>query len=111
MAFNAACICILFALMSCVLVSAGRAEIAGKAGIAIKAEDHSASTINPIRRVVSMLQMMAKKVEAEGEKEKELYDKFICYCKSSGDALGQSIADNDAQIPQLQSDIEEAESQ
>merc|ERR1719161_2792611 len=53
---------------------------------------------------------MAKKVEAEGKKERELYDKFICYCKSSGGTLSQSIADNDAKIPQLQSDIEEAES-
>merc|ERR1719262_898279 len=57
-----------------------------------------------------MLQMMAKKVEAEGKKERELYDKFMCYCKSSGGTLSQSIADNDAKIPQLQSDIEEAES-
>merc|ERR1719217_235895 len=53
---------------------------------------------------------MAKKVEAEGEKEEELYDKFMCYCKTSGSTLSQSIADNEAKIPQLQSDIEEAES-
>merc|ERR1719321_2221872 len=65
---------------------------------------------NPIRRVVTMLQMMAKKVEAEGEKEEALYDKFMCYCKSSSETLGKSIADNDAKIPQLQSDIEESES-
>merc|ERR1719387_1195438 len=54
--------------------------------------------------------MMAKKVQAEGEKEEELYDKFMCYCKSSSETLGKSIADNDAKIPQLQSDIEESES-
>merc|ERR1719313_2894188 len=53
---------------------------------------------------------MAKKVEAEGEKEKELYEKFMCYCKSSGTTLADSIAGNDAKIPQVQSDIEEAES-
>merc|ERR1719395_230156 len=72
---------------------------------------NSASAANPIRRVVSMLQMMSKKVEAEGEKEKELYEKFMCYCKSSGTTLADSIAGNDAKIPQVQSDIEEAESQ
>jgi hypothetical protein len=32
---------------------------------------------NPIRKVVTMLQMMQKKVEQEGEKEKELFDKFM----------------------------------
>merc|ERR1719313_1611654 len=53
---------------------------------------------------------MAKKVEAEGEKEKELYEKFMCYCKSSSSTLADSIAANDAKIPQVQSDIEEAES-
>jgi hypothetical protein len=32
------------------------------------------SSANPIRRVVSMLQAMQKKVAAEGEKEKELME-------------------------------------
>merc|ERR1719327_685004 len=56
-----------------------------------------------------MLQMMQKKVIAEGEKEKELYDKFVCYCKGSGAALSKSIADANTKIPEVQSDIEEAE--
>merc|ERR1719440_1159933 len=64
---------------------------------------------NPIRRVVSMLQMMTKKIEAEAKKEEELYDKYMCYCKNGADTLGKSIADADTKIPQLQSDIEEAE--
>jgi len=63
---------------------------------------------NPIRRVVNMLQMMSKKIEAEAKKEQELYDKFMCYCKTGGETLGKSIADNDVKIPQLQSDIEES---
>merc|ERR1719159_1816453 len=66
--------------------------------------------MNPIRRVVSLLQKMAKKVEEEGKREEELYDKFMCYCKTSGESLGASIADNDAAVPALQSDIEESES-
>merc|ERR550514_793413 len=52
---------------------------------------------------------MVKKVEAEGEKQQELYDKFMCYCKSSGGALEKSIADAGIKIPDLQSEIEEAE--
>ena len=43
--------------------------------------------VNPIRRVVTMLQSMQKKVEAEGEKEKTLFDKFMCYCKNGKGAL------------------------
>ena len=38
-----------------------------------------AARANPIRRVVNMLQAMQKKVVAEGEKEEELFQKFICY--------------------------------
>jgi len=68
-----------------------------------------AARANPIRKVVNMLQNMQKKVEAEGEKEKELFDKFMCYCKTSGGDLSKSIADADVKIPQLGADIKEAE--
>jgi chromosome segregation ATPase len=56
-----------------------------------------------------MLQMMQKKVEAEGEKEKELFDKFMCYCKNSGGDLSKSIADSEDKVGELPSAIEEAE--
>merc|ERR1719298_221706 len=72
----------------------------------------SASSIelgaNPIRRVVTMLQMMAKKVEAEGKKQDELFEKFFCYCDSGKADLGKSIEDANTKIPQLESDIKEA---
>jgi len=72
-------------------------------------ESVAASNANPIRKVVVMLQTMQKKITAEGEKEQELYDKFMCYCKNAGGDLSKSIADADTKIPQLGSDIEEAE--
>merc|ERR1719213_760852 len=52
--------------------------------------------------------MMTKKIEAEAKKEEELYDKFMCYCKTGAETLGKSISDNEAKIPQVQSDIEES---
>jgi septal ring factor EnvC (AmiA/AmiB activator) len=64
---------------------------------------------NPIRKVVTMLQSMQKKVVAEGEKEKELYEKYMCYCKTSGGALSTSVSDAETKIPQVGSDIKEAE--
>jgi chromosome segregation ATPase len=66
---------------------------------------------NPIRKVVNMLQSMAKKVTAEGEKEKELYEKFMCYCKNSGGTLSTGIATAEAKVPAVSSDIEEGEAQ
>jgi chromosome segregation ATPase len=63
---------------------------------------------NPIRKVVTMLQSMQKKVEVEAEREKELYDKFMCYCKNSGGDLSKSIADAETKVPALGAEIEAA---
>jgi len=69
------------------------------------ASEAAAHRANPIRKVVTMLQNMQKKVEAEGEKEKELFEKFMCYCKNSGGDLSKSIGDAETKIPQLEADI------
>jgi septal ring factor EnvC (AmiA/AmiB activator) len=65
--------------------------------------------VNPIRRVVTMLQMMQKKVEQEGKKEQELFDAFMCYCKNGVGSLVDSIKDAEAKIAQLESSIEETD--
>jgi len=69
------------------------------------------SAANPVRKVVSMLQMMQKKVQAEGEKEQELFDKFMCYCKTGASALDKSIADAGDAIPELGANIDAATGQ
>jgi len=80
-------------------------------GQAAASEQQAAVTANPIRKVVNMLQAMQKKITAEGEKEKELFDKFICYCKNGDVALATSISGAEAKVGQVTSDIEEAEAQ
>merc|ERR550537_470556 len=75
-----------------------------------KSQEETGSAANPIRKVVTLLQMMQKKVEAEGAKEAELFEKFMCYCKTSGETLAKTIADGEMKMPQLASDIKEAES-
>merc|ERR1719310_1446020 len=52
--------------------------------------------------------MMQKKVEAEGVKEEELFEKFMCYCKNGAAALAKSIGDAETKIPQLESSIKQA---
>lgn len=71
---------------------------------AVKMKTKTKLHLNPIRRVVSLLQMMEKKVTEEGEKEKQLFDEFMCRCKKSQESLGESIAEAQNKIPQLQSD-------
>jgi len=58
-----------------------------------------------------MLQSMAKKVEEEGEKEKDLYEKYMCYCKTSGATLQEGIAAAETKAPQVSSSIEEGKSE
>ena len=62
-------------------------------------------SVNPIRRVVTMLQMMQNKIESEGKKEQELYDKFMCYCTTGRDQLEKSVDDAETKIPKLGADI------
>lgn len=64
--------------------------------------------VNPIRRVVTMLQMMQNKVTAEGEKEKVLFDKFMCYCQTGATELQNSIDAADTKIPQVESALKAA---
>jgi len=72
-------------------------------------DQNSALVANPIRKVVTMLQNMEKKVAAEGEKEQAIFDKFMCYCKNAGGDLSTSIAASDAKVSDLPSAIKEAE--
>jgi predicted nucleic acid-binding Zn-ribbon protein len=61
--------------------------------------------VNPIRKVVTMLQMMQNKVSAEGAKKQEIYDKFMCYCDNADTLLGGAITAAENKIPQLESAI------
>jgi len=66
---------------------------------------------NPIRKVVTMLQDMQKSIEAEGEKEKELFEKFMCYCNNGAGALDASIQTGQQSVEQLASKVEEETAQ
>merc|ERR1711920_1036074 len=52
---------------------------------------------------------MQKKVAQEGEKESELYKKYMCYCKNSGQTLSDGITSNEATSEALSTDIKKKE--
>jgi len=66
---------------------------------------------NPIRKIVTLLQNMQKEIEAEGAKEQELFDKFMCFCSGSDGDLKKKAADATASIEELAAKLkaEEAE--
>jgi len=67
------------------------------------------NALNPIRKVVTLLQSMQTKVQEEGEQELALYKKFMCYCKTGGGDLSGAIGAAEEKIPSVTSDIEESE--
>jgi len=76
---------------------------------AVKQHESVKLVANPIRKVVTLLQGIEKKVKAEGEKEEELYGKFMCYCKTGVKELEDRVAAAETKGPQLESDIKAAE--
>jgi len=52
--------------------------------------------VNPIRKVVTLMQEMQKEVEAEGEAEAALFKKFDCYCKGNTDKLKEQGSSSSA---------------
>jgi len=39
--------------------------------------------VNPIRKLVDMLQNMQKQIEVEGAKQRETFEKYMCWCETS----------------------------
>jgi len=77
--------------------------------IALLATDSEGSRMraNPIRRVITMLQMMMKKSEDQATSEEQLFDKFMCSCKKTQEALMGSIKTGTEKVPQLEASVEE----
>merc|ERR1719253_866243 len=56
---------------------------------------------NPIRKIVTLLQNMQKEIEGEGVKEKELFDKFMCFCSANTGDLGKAEEDAKAKAEEM----------
>lgn len=70
-------------------------------------EGEAAWGVNPIRKVVNLLEDMLKKTEAEGEEEKKLHEAAMCACKKGIADLDKTIAANTEKAPGLASKIKE----
>jgi len=75
--------------------------------VASTARSRMQMTINPIRRVVTLLQGIQKKVTAEKERDEEIFEKFSCYCKSGTGELEKAISHAEMKLPLDTSSIAE----
>merc|ERR1719383_544208 len=63
---------------------------------------------NPIRKVVTMLQSMQKKVEEEAKTELALFEKYMCYCKSAGGDLDAGITESENKVESMKAALKSA---
>merc|ERR1719181_2696536 len=56
--------------------------------------------------VVTLLQDMQKEIQAEGAKEQDLYDKFMCYCDGNTDGMSAAAKAAGQKITELTSQLE-----
>jgi len=73
------------------------------------AHESTSLAANPIRRVVTLLQNMQKKVEEEGAKENKLFEKFMCFCKNGLGDLKDTVDAAEAKVPNVTSALAGAE--
>mmetsp|Transcript_35532 Transcript_35532/g.79678 ORF Transcript_35532/g.79678 Transcript_35532/m.79678 type:complete len:704 (+) Transcript_35532:126-2237(+) len=76
---------------------------------AAAAKSTEAQLANPIRRVVSLLQSMQSKIEAEGEEQDKMFSKFQCYCEKNAAKLSDAVSEAKSKIESLATDIESAQ--
>merc|ERR1740121_1272999 len=62
--------------------------------------------VSPIKRVTNLLTKMKAELEAEADKEAEMYEKMVCWCESNEKEKTQAVADAEARDDQLSSEVE-----
>jgi len=72
------------------------------------AQLHEKEHANPIRRIVNLLQNMQKEIAAEGVNDKELNEKFVCYCTTNDGELSKGTEELRNKIPEIEASIEES---
>jgi len=66
-----------------------------------------ATEVNPIRKVVGLLQDMQKEIHEEGIKEKELFDKFMCICNGGDTEFRAAVEMGKGKVAGLESQLQE----
>mmetsp|Transcript_184653 Transcript_184653/g.585686 ORF Transcript_184653/g.585686 Transcript_184653/m.585686 type:complete len:723 (-) Transcript_184653:82-2250(-) len=60
---------------------------------------------NPIRRVVDLLWQIKKTVEEEGAEEEELFNKYMCFCKTGKGNLAGNIQKQNRKSPKVKGSL------
>merc|ERR1719298_179514 len=50
--------------------------------LALLSQQGAADTLNPITRVVQLMEGLTKKIESDGKAEEDLFEKYVCWYKT-----------------------------
>jgi len=70
--------------------------------------DEAAAKNRPVSKVIVLLKDMLKQLEKEAEEDEAIYDKMACWCETNDKEKTKAIADAEARITDLTTQIEEA---
>jgi len=98
----------LFQLLGCVSAISSAAQQRESALEAAWSRDLDTKPYeSPIKRVVGLLKKMKAELEAEADKEAEMYDKMVCWCETNEKEKKKAIADAEALDKELVAEIGE----
>merc|ERR1719331_2642013 len=61
----------------------------------------------PVAKVLGILKDMQESLQSEADNDQQLYDKIVCWCETNDKEKTKAIADENQQIADLTSAIEE----
>lgn len=93
-----------YMVVGLLLVAANAVQVQEHSSLA-NFEGEDSSKDSPIQRVVKLLSEMKAQLEKEVSNDAELYDKMVCWCETGDKEKTKAIADADASMNDLSSDI------
>merc|ERR1719502_1157233 len=93
-----------FCLLLSVPVSSLGFQVLAKSTLSFDAES---AKNRPVSKVITLLKDMQKQLEKEAEEDEEIYEKMACWCETNDKEKTKSIADAEARINDLTTEIEE----
>jgi len=68
---------------------------------AVQLKLESKMSVNPIRRIVNLMQKMQEELEGENKKAEEAHEAQVCFCKNGGEKLKKDIAAGEEEAKEL----------
>merc|ERR1719269_488776 len=94
---------VMVSLLLAMAAQAFNMEVAMTSSLSFDAND---AKNRPVTKVITLLKDMQTQLEKEAEEDEEIYEKMACWCETNDKEKTKAIADAEARIEDLTSDIE-----